>query len=106
MKHFRIALLLCVAALVASPAFSQTVKVNWNQSVNFAQYKTYAWKLGATQNGSFYTPWVQTIADQQLKSKGLTLAAAGQTPDLYITFHMQTQELMDATTTDDGFGPG
>jgi hypothetical protein len=107
MKHLRLAILLCAAALAfTTPALAQTVKVNWNQSVNFSQYKTYAWKLGPTQNNSFYTPWVQSNADQQLKQKGLTLAAAGQTPDIYITYHMQTQELMDATTTDDGFGPG
>jgi hypothetical protein len=107
MKRFRLALLVCVAALTFTvPANAQSVKVNWNQSANFSQYKTYAWKLGPTQNSSFYTPWVQSNADQQLKQTGLTLAAAGQTPDIYITYHMQTQELMDATTTDDGFGPG
>jgi Domain of unknown function (DUF4136) len=106
MKSIRTLLLVCALALCADPAFSQTVKVNWNQQVNFSQYKTYAWKLGATQNGSFYTPWVQANADQQLKSKGLTLAAPGQSPDVYVTYHMQTQEMMDATTTDDGFGPG
>ncbi len=107
MKYLRLALLLCVAALAfTSPALAQTVKVNWNQSIDFSHYKTYAWKLGPKQNASFYTPWVQANADQALKQKGLSLAAAGQTPDIYITYHMQTQELMDSTTNEDGFAPG
>jgi Domain of unknown function (DUF4136) len=43
-------------------------------------------------------------------AKGLVQAAAGQTPDLQVTYHLQGQEMVDAAfnTTADGFdmGPG
>jgi hypothetical protein len=105
MKHLRLLILLC-AVLFTSSAFAQTIKVNWNQSATFSNYKTYAWKVGPTQSNSFYAPWVKSNVDMQLAAKGFTQAAAGQKPDVYVTFHIQTQEVLDATTTDDGFGPG
>jgi hypothetical protein len=105
MKNVRVLTLLC-AVLMASPAFAQTVKVNWNQAAPFSDYKTYAWKTGTSQANSFYAGWVKPDVDAQLAAKGLTLASANQKPDIYVTFHIQTQEVTDAITTEDGFGPG
>jgi len=105
MKSLRILASLCVM-LMASPLFAQTIKVNWSQTAQFSSYKTYAWKIGPSQANSFYTNWIKADVDARLSEKGLTLASGKQVPDLYVTFHIQTQELLDATTTDDGFGPG
>src|SRR5271156_747402 len=105
MKNMRVLTLLC-AILIATPAFAQTVKVNWNQAAPFSDYKTYAWKLGTSQANSIYASWVKPDVDAQLAAKGLALASGNQTPDIYVTFHLQTQEVMDAVTTDDGLGPG
>jgi hypothetical protein len=105
MKNVRVLTLVC-AVLTASPAFAQTVKVNWNQAAPFSDYKTYAWKTGTSQANSFYAGWVKPDVDAQLAAKGLTLASGNQKPDIYVTFHIQTQEVTDAITTDDGFGPG
>jgi hypothetical protein len=105
MKNVRVLILLC-AVLTATPAFAQTIKVNWNQAAPFSDYKTYAWKTGTSQANSFYAGWVKPDVDAQLAAKGLSLASANQKPDIYVTFHLQTQEVMDAVTTDDGFGPG
>jgi hypothetical protein len=105
MKNVPVLTLLC-AVLMASPAFAQTVKVNWNQVAPFSDYKTYAWKTGTSQANSFYAGWVKPDVDAQLAAKGLTLASANQKPDIYVTFHIQTQEVSDAITTEDGFGPG
>jgi|SRR5271156_525960 hypothetical protein len=104
MKNMRVLTLLC-AILISTPAFAQTVKVNWNQAAPFSDYKTYAWKTGPSQANSFYASWVKPDVDKQLAAKGLTLASGNQNPDIYVTFHLQTQEVLDAVTTDDGFGP-
>jgi hypothetical protein len=105
MKHMHALTLLC-ATLMASPAFAQTVTVNWNQAVPFSDYKTYAWKIGPSQANSIYASWAKPDVDAQLAAKGLTLASGNQKPDISVTYHLQTQEVMDAVTTDDGFGPG
>lgn len=105
MKITRHLILLC-AVLMASSAFAQTVKVNWDQSASFSAFKTYVWKVGTKQAGSFYAPWVKSNVDAQLAAKGLTLATGNQKADVYVTFHVQTQEETDSTTTEDGIGPG
>jgi Domain of unknown function (DUF4136) len=103
MKNLRFLALFC-AVLFAVPAFAQTVKVNWKQSAPFSAYKTYAWKITPAQSKSIYADWAKADIDAQLAAKGLTLASGSQKPDLYVAYHIATQEMLDATTTIDGFG--
>jgi hypothetical protein len=44
--------------------------------------------------------------DAELTKKGLQKVPAGQNPDIYVYYHVVTQEVFDSTTTDDGFGWG
>jgi hypothetical protein len=109
MNKLRAAALLCLVVL--GPALhAQTVKVNWRTGAPFASYKTYAWQESKNPGFPFYGQWVKADILDQLSAKGLTPVAAGQTPDLLVTYHIQGQELIDATSnTDlDGFswGPG
>jgi len=103
MKNLRGLILFC-AVLLASPTFAQTIKVNWKQTAPFSSYKTYAWKITPTQAASIYADWVKTDVDAQMASKGFTLASGSQKPDVYVAYHLATQEMLDATTTTDGFG--
>jgi Domain of unknown function (DUF4136) len=102
LKHIRTIALFC-AVLFAFPAFAQTVKVNWKQGASFSSYKTYAWKITPTQSKSIYLQWVQADVNAQLTAKGLTLATGSQKPDIYVAYKIANQEMLDATTTDDGF---
>jgi len=88
--------------------YAQTVKVNWRTGAPFASYKTYAWQDSKNPGLPFYGQWVKADVFAEFTAKGLTAVAAGQTPDLLVTYHIQGQELIDATTnTDsDGFGVG
>lgn len=63
--------LLCVAML-ASAAFSQKVKVGYDKSVNFSQYKTYSWvEPGMPPVYPRLYVAVANSVDAQLSSKGL-----------------------------------
>ena len=90
MKNLRILAFLC-AIFLAAPVFAQTVKVNWKQGNNFSGYKTYAWKITPQEQKSIYVDWVQADVNAQLAAKGLTLAAAGAKPDVYVAYHLTTQ---------------
>ena len=105
MKNLRILAFLC-AIFLAAPVFAQTVKVNWKQGNNFSGYKTYAWKITPQEQKSIYVDWVQADVNAQLAAKGMTQAAAGAKPDIYVAYHLTTQEMIDATTTTDGDGFG
>ena len=92
--------------LVTVFASGQTVKVNWQNQAPFSDYRTYAWKESKNQGAHFYRQWVQKDVDNELAQKGLQKATAGENPDVYIYYHIIGQEVMDSTTTDDGFGWG
>jgi Domain of unknown function (DUF4136) len=100
-------LLLCLFFL-GLPAHAQTVKVNWRTGAPFASYKTYAWQDSKNPGTPFYGQWVKADVLAELNAKGLSPAGPGQTPDLVVTYHLQGQEVMDATsnTDSDGFGWG
>jgi hypothetical protein len=82
---------------------AQTVRVNWQQKAPFADYKTYAWHITSGQNNSFYQQFVVEYADDALRKAGLTKVSESQNPALLIAYHFTTQEMMDSTTTSDGF---
>jgi Domain of unknown function (DUF4136) len=94
--------------IFALPLYAQTVKVNWRTGAPFADYKTFAWQNSKNPGPPFYGQWVKADVVAELASKGLTPVAAGQTPDLIVTYHIQGQELIDTTsnTDADGFGWG
>jgi hypothetical protein len=92
--------------LVTVFASGQTVKVNWQNQASFSDYRTYAWKESKNQGAHFYRQWVQKDVDNELAQKGLQKATAGENPDVYVYYHIIGQEVMDSTTTDDGFGWG
>jgi Domain of unknown function (DUF4136) len=109
MSKVRTFVLSCLL-FVSLPLCAQTVKVNWRTGAPFTTYKTFAWKDPGKPGLPFYGAWVKADVIAELQSKGLTLAAAGQTPDLFVTYHIQGQQMMDSTSNRDyeGFdaGPG
>jgi uncharacterized protein DUF4136 len=90
--------------LITTTAPAQTVKVNWQKNAPFADYRTYTWKADQSDTNSFYEQWIKPDVDAQLAAKHLSKVTADQKPDLMVVYHLKTQELMDATTTSDGFG--
>ena len=105
MKKLAMVVTVC-SLLTATGALAQTVKVNWQTDATFADYRTYAWRDSKNDGGPFYQQWVGKDVDITLSEKGLRRVAVGETPDLYVYYHVMTQELIDSTTTDDGFGWG
>ena len=87
-------------------ALAQTVKVNWQTDAHFSDYRTYAWKETKNDGGQFYEQWVTKDVDTVLSERGLHSVSAGENPDLYVFYHVMTQEVIDSTTTDDGYGWG
>jgi hypothetical protein len=85
---------------------AQTVKVNWKTNAPFSDYKTYAWKLGKQQGSGFYRQWVRQDVDAELAKRGLKKVDENKNPDVLVVYNMVSQEVLDSTTTSDGFGWG
>ena len=107
MKTLRFGLFVCLFLFGISLS-AQTVRVNWRTGAPFSDYKTFVWQDSKNPGMPFYGQWVKTDVIAELSAKGLTQAAAGQTPDIFVTYHIRGQELIDATsnTDSDGFGLG
>lgn len=85
-------------------AQAQSIKVNWREKAPFRDYRTFA--LAPDQKEGFVTQFVPKYVTSALRAKNLNAAKDGQTPDLKVVYHFKTQDVVDATTTSDGFGWG
>jgi hypothetical protein len=86
---------------------AQQVRANWSKDAPFAQYKTYEWVPSEATNHPFYRQYVGEYVNYALtKKKGLQQVTAAQNPDLYVTYHFTTRDVMDWDTYGYGFGPG
>ncbi len=92
--------------MAPASALAQTVRVNWHTTAPFSSFKTYAWKTSKRPSSHFYQQWVRRDVDAELAKKGMREVALNQKPDLLIMYRFVSDEVLDSTTTDDGFGWG
>ena len=107
----RLGLLLAIGVSVAIGlpflASAQQVRANWSKDASFSQYKTYEWVPSEATNHPFYRQYVGEYVNYALtKKKSLQQVSASQNPDLYVTYHFTTQDVMDWQTYGYGFGSG
>lgn len=104
----RILGVLVVATLLALPALAQQVYVDYDKSVDFSQYKTFAWKApteaSLTEESPLMHERVENTIEAQLKSGGL--AEDVQSPDLWVTYHTSSKEEVQFNTSHMGYGYG
>lgn len=100
------ALVLFGAGLFVAGAKAQTVKVNWQENAPFATYKTYAWQGSKNEGSDFYKQWIHADVNEEMARKHFREVSPNQNPDLLFYYHVISQEVMDSTTTDDGYGWG
>ncbi len=98
-----------VAVAIGLPlaASAQQIRANWSKDAPFAQYRTYEWVPSEATNHPFYRQYVGEYVNYALtKKKHLRQVTAAQNPDLYVTYHFTTRDVMDWDTYGYGFGPG
>ncbi|HUY12714.1 MAG TPA: DUF4136 domain-containing protein [Terriglobia bacterium] len=106
MKIFRSIMGMSLFLALSLPAFAQTVKVNWQARAPFHDYRTFAWLKSKKEGDHFYKQWVVRDVNRELQAKGLQEVSLNQHPDVFLLYHEITQQVMDSTTIDDGFGWG
>jgi hypothetical protein len=106
-RRMNFARLLSVACLmmVSAVAFGQKVSYDFNKSVDFAQYKTYAWvDRGGDLKDELNHRRVVNAIDLQMASKGMTKVAAGARPDVLIDYKMTFSRSLNVSGYSSGFG--
>jgi len=78
-----------VALLLATLVFAK-VSVDYDDTVSFTQYKTYAWKKGTPASDSLIQAHIVNAIDAELASKDFT--KTNGKPDLYLVVHASTKK--------------
>jgi Domain of unknown function (DUF4136) len=91
MKTMKTWIALAATVLLASlglPAMVQAQKTSYDfdSTVPFSNFKTYAWTAGTPAGEPFFDRRVETAIDAQLAAKGLTKSETN--PDLYVRYHV------------------
>jgi hypothetical protein len=77
---------LCLASLLGC-ASSLKVDAGWDENVDFAKYKTWAWKPDGSIADPVWAKRFQDVLSDQLAQDGLTQVALDQSPDLWAAVH-------------------
>jgi hypothetical protein len=100
-----IALLLTLAAL---PAAAQKVYIDFDESADFASYKTFAWgrtpEVSLQDNSPLMHSRLKNAIEYQLTTGGLIEDT--ENPDLYVTYHGESETEMRVDTHSWGYGYG
>jgi hypothetical protein len=87
---------------LASAAFADTVKTDYDHSANFERYHTYSW--GAVKADPLWVDRIKQAVDTQLQAKGWQLVPSGGDAVVFATGNVKSQKQLQ--TVYDGFGPG
>lgn len=100
---------LLLLLLVASSAFAQDVRYNFDQSANFANFKTYKWveMKEAAKVSDLLDKQIKAAFDAELATKGLSKVDTDNA-DLFIGYQAAVSQEKQFTSysTDWGYGPG
>jgi hypothetical protein len=91
-----LAALVLLATPVAAPA--QTVRVDYDHSVDFAHFKTYAWVKGLPAGNQQIHKLIVDQVDGQLQSKGLQKVDGAA--DLHVTYYVSLDEHVNTSAVE------
>jgi hypothetical protein len=92
--------------LAITPALAAKVTINYDHDADFSKYHEFQYKESAKTNSD--DPLIHDRVVEKIKER---LVAAGfeevdTDPDLYVTYHVTTEDLQQFTAIDYGYGYG
>ena len=96
--------LVFVLAMAATPAMAQKVTVDYARDFDFSGVKTFQYVDTAESNSKneLMAGRIEEMIKKELREGGLT--EVQENPDLYVTYHVTTEELSSFNTTSMGYG--
>ena len=86
MKFRFIVLTVCLFASISIEAYAQKVTVDYDKSVTFVLFKTYAWTKGPSVKG-LLDEQITTSVEKELEAKGLMKVSPESRPDLLVAYN-------------------
>ena len=96
--------LVFVLALAATPALAQKVTVDYAHDFDFSGIKTFQYVDTQESNAKneLMAGRIEELIKKELREGGLT--EVEESPDLFVTYHVTTEELSSFNTTGMGYG--
>jgi hypothetical protein len=100
--------------LIALPAMAQKVYIDWDRTVDFSKYETFAWYFTPETSMQDTAPLMHEKVVEGLKQRltsgklPLTLVGEDENPDLLVTYHTEedTELVLSTDHWGYGYGPG
>jgi uncharacterized protein DUF4136 len=107
MRVIRIVSILAILFILTLSASAQKVNVDWDKSVNFQGFRTYAWGNNTPAKNPLMDQRIVQGIESQLAAKGLQKVSINDNPDLIVRYHAATDTQTQINTIDTGmYGPG
>lgn len=91
--------------LLGTTALSQSVTFDYDRTVRFSAYKSYAWTRGTElPDGLNHARMVRSI-DGQLAAKALARVEPGDSPDVLVAYHASFDQNLRIDAFSTGWGP-
>ena len=111
MTSSKLTILILTAALLAFPVGAQKVYVDFDDTIDFSQYKTFAFRDSAEDlrdSNQLGHTRVQNAIRRQMTGGDLGATAVLEDPDLWVTYHTSEKDeiRVNQTTVGMGYGSG
>src|SRR5215470_18339233 len=91
--------------LLTTIALATDTTYDFDRTVNFSKYKTYAWTARTSVGDQLNDKRIVNAIDAQLASKGLKNVAATANPDMLVAYHASFDKEIEINATSTGRGP-
>lgn len=104
----RLAALLALGALAASPAYAQKPQIQWDKQYDFSKVKTFMWQPPSAPSledeNPFMHKFIESTIETELQNVGF--AETTENPDVYVTYHGSVNTEVSYRSSSFGFSVG
>jgi hypothetical protein len=102
------AIVLALTALLASPVHAAKPQIQWDEAYDFATIKTFQWKSSSNSSLEQRNPFLHSrvVAAIEYELTGTGLTEVQSNPDVFVTYHTETEEKIRLQSNSVGYGFG
>jgi hypothetical protein len=104
----RIAALLALGALLASPAHAQKPNIQWDKSYDFSKVHTFMWQPPSAPSLEEENPFMHKFIVESIETElqNVGFMETTENPDVYVTYHGSINTEISYRSTSFGFSVG
>jgi uncharacterized protein DUF4136 len=104
----RLAALLALGVLVASPVHAQKPQIQWDKDYDFSKVKTFQWQQPSAPSLADENPFMHKFIAQSIETelRNAGLMETTESPDVYVTYHGSVNTEVSYRSSSFGFSVG